>query len=638
MLGNNRAVELVLWAIAGHHRKFPPTAPPEDCNSEMIVYLSHPDFHNTLTLGTHELSLPDPPRFESDRKLKLTRINSSLREFEDAQEDAEVLMEAATDEEKRYVAVLKACLICADVAGSIGRRGSQSMDEWITQAFKCLPRPQQLESVVHKGLKGSELRPFQIQVAETTNRVVFVQAGCGSGKTSAAYLWAAQQAPGQRLFFCYPTTGTATEGFRDYLLDPSLDAELIHGRAEVDMEILGLGDDEPGREEDTKSGQGKAIEDSAGAMQQWSTPLVSCTVDTVLGLVQNHRRGIYAWPSIAGAALVFDEIHSYDDNLFSALVRFLTDVRGVRCLLMTASLPEPRLQTIRAALDGIGETLGGPIDGPEDLQLLKRYRREYNDSPWDRVENVLSERKKVLWVVNTVAEAMSLAEHPRAKKLRPTLYHSRFRYIDRVARHRDVIEAFAKADAPAFAITTQVAEMSLDLSADLLITHLAPIPALIQRLGRLNRRARPGRNDGIRPFIIIKPDGHLPYAQDQLQEASAWLASLGDEELSQADLAAHWIAQPVPSSDRVDHFVWLDGGFVTETRPLRIASPGIDIILQADRVAVESRQRRSEEVRIPMPPPRTGLNWRAWDEVAFCRVPPEGLITYDERKGAEWKR
>ena len=41
-------------------------------------------------------------------------------------------------------------------------------------------------------------------------------------------------------------------------------------------------------------------------------------------------------------------------------------------------------------------------------------------------------------------------------------------------------------------VCSQVAEMSLDLSADLLVTDLAPAPALIQRLGRLNRRAEDG--------------------------------------------------------------------------------------------------------------------------------------------------
>ena len=31
----------------------------------------------------------------------------------------------------------------------------------------------------------------------------------------------------------------------------------------------------------------------------WSTPVVPCTVDTVLGLVQNNKRGLFAWPALA---------------------------------------------------------------------------------------------------------------------------------------------------------------------------------------------------------------------------------------------------------------------------------------------------------------------------------------------------
>ena len=101
-----------------------------------------------------------------------------------------------------------------------------------------------------------------------------------------------------------------------------------------------------------------AAVDLSGALDHWSTPLVSCTVDTVLGLVQNNRRGIYLWPSVAGAAVVFDEIHSYDDDLFGALLRFLRDVRGIPCLLMTASLPDWRLQRIKDELSGVGEIIG----------------------------------------------------------------------------------------------------------------------------------------------------------------------------------------------------------------------------------------------------------------------------------------
>ena len=46
--------------------------------------------------------------------------------------------------------------------------------------------------------------------------------------------------------------------------------------------------------------------------QSWGAPIVTGTVDTVLGIVHNQRRAIYSWPGICNAAFVFDEIHSYD--------------------------------------------------------------------------------------------------------------------------------------------------------------------------------------------------------------------------------------------------------------------------------------------------------------------------------------
>jgi CRISPR-associated endonuclease/helicase Cas3 len=641
-LSGPHSIELMLWALAGHHRKFPPPDPPVGAEPAMKVYLSHPDFRAALALGTRDLGLGEPPTFTSDRTLKLTHLGGGmLGEFKDAQEEAQALMRTLSAEERRFVAALKACLICADVAGSIGRRGTETMVDWIPVAFERAPTVEQLEGIVTRKLGPYPRRPFQEEVAGRQERVVLVRAGCGSGKTLAAYLWAAHRAPGRRLFFCYPTTGTATEGYRDYLIDPTLGAELVHGRAEVDMTILGLGDDEPGLVGDrgTENQPGRAAADSAGALEQWSTPLVSCTVDTVLGLVQNNRRGLYAWPSIAGSACVFDEIHAYDDALFAALLRFLADVRGVPCLLMTASLPEPRLRMIGATLADLGEGLA-EVAGPTDLEGLKRYRREQRgdiESAWEMVQQTLARDGKVLWVVNTVDAALRLADDPRATRAGAILYHSRFRYRDRVERHKEVIDAFKAEGRPALAITTQVAEMSLDLSADLLVTHLAPIPSLIQRLGRLHRRAEFENPLRSRPFLILEPDGPLPYTEGQLDEARRWLESLGDGDLSQAELVEKWLITPEPPTDRRDQFIWLDGGFVTEPRPLRESTPGIEVILSSDREDVELRRRRPEEVRIPMIVPN-GTDWRCWPEVAFCKIPPTDRIEYDARKGARWRR
>ena len=197
--------------------------------------------------------------------------------------------------------------------------------------------------------------------AQCDSPVVYVKAGCGSGKTLAAYLWAGANYPTRRLYFCYPTTGTATEGFRDYLHAPEAEAELwendqssqrirelgprlFHSRRDVDFEIiLSTADDTPRSDADLLA--------RLESLEAWATPVVACTVDTALGLVQNGKRGLFAWPALARSAFVFDEIHAYDDRLFGALLRFLRELPGLPALLMTASLPANREQALREVIE-----------------------------------------------------------------------------------------------------------------------------------------------------------------------------------------------------------------------------------------------------------------------------------------------
>src|SRR5262249_56216039 len=135
------------------------------------------------------------------------------------------------------------CLIAGDVAGSALPREVEDKterEEWIARAFGNVPPPGRIQRIVDRRRGTQPLYKFQEAVAASTSPVTFVRAGCGSGKPLAAYLWASTQHPGRRLYFCYPTTGTATEGYRDYLHAPEedFDADLFHGRAAVDLDIL----------------------------------------------------------------------------------------------------------------------------------------------------------------------------------------------------------------------------------------------------------------------------------------------------------------------------------------------------------------------------------------------------------------
>ena len=239
----------------------------------------------------------------------------------------------------------------------------------------------------------------------------------------------------------------------------------------------------------------------------------------------------------AQSAFVFDEIHAYDDRLFGALLRFLRDLPGLPSLLMTASLPKAREEALQAMLKEHRGIDLVPIAGPTELEELPRYKKTMlkNNDPLPLVRETLKNCGKVLWVCNTVKRVMDAAN--RTSDCLPLIYHSRFKYEDRVQRHKAVIDTF-KENGAALAICSQVAEMSLDLSADLLVTDLATVPALIQRLGRLNRRAK--RGNVTKPFVVIEPENHLPYAPADLDAARVWFAKLTPDDISQKQLAEAW--------------------------------------------------------------------------------------------------
>jgi CRISPR-associated endonuclease/helicase Cas3 len=660
---------IMLWAVAGHHpafhRQSPPTDVPDSAGSEMSLLIGHTDFQSCLDwLGeAFDLDTSVTPRL-NDATLVLSEALSQIHReavIEPAQLWTTWRDERRTPGMSAFVAAVKNCLVAADVAGSALPReiaDPLQRQHWITSSLQRVPVKSDFDAIIADRLTVTtngvsvthELRPFQRDVADLAGEVTLVKAGCGSGKTLAAYHWARERHPNRRLYMCYPTTGTATEGFRDYVFDenshsPKFGAHLFHGRADVDVKlILNVTDQfDDSDDEDALT----RIE----SLDAWSTPIVTCTVDTVLGVMQNNRRGLYSWPALAGAAFVFDEVHSYDADLFGALLRFVRDLRGLPILLMTASLPESRMKRLRNVVARRGTTLV-EIGGPSELETLPRYHRGPEVDGDELVAEVLKELRrtdrpgKVLWVCNTVNRALEAADRCRVAGLEPLIYHSRFRYEDRVRQHGRVIDAFRSDCEPALAICTQVAEMSLDLSASLLVTELAPISALIQRLGRLNRRAKTV-GDPTMPFIVTLPvdkNGKLsalPYSNDDLMQSKTWLENL-PKQITQRDLVEVWESLPKPAKaeEITLDCMWLDGGPRREVKELRQASPGITVVLQRDLATLQSLDplqcKRLAEVLLPMPTPPDALNWRNWPLFKGVRVALDQFVDYQPDRGAKW--
>ncbi|NJO74203.1 MAG: CRISPR-associated helicase Cas3' [Leptolyngbyaceae cyanobacterium RM1_406_9] len=554
-------------------------------------YIHHPYFRKLIRYGVKSLGLPNQiqlPRAIPERwgvgAIKREKRQAILDEFAKWEPDTTLL------------AVIKALLIAGDSIGSASAQVSIDIYKWIKDELDATLTETDLQKVIDARRGEHPLRQFQIDLKEKSTRVTMARAGCGTGKTLGAYNWAQKHAIGRKLFFCYPTTGTSTEGFLDYVQD-EVESVLLHSRSEVDLELAKTGEEVDNGDETVNETAQKL-----NSFKAWGAKVSICTVDTVLGLLQCNRRPMYCFPAIANAAFVFDEVHCYDDALFGALLRFLKVVKAP-VLLMSASFLPTQVEAIRAAVSDRVEI----IKGPQDIEEKPRYRFHERQTPdWERVQQELANGGKVLWVCNQVNTAIGIYEHAKGLGLNVLLYHSRFRYSDRVKHHRAVVDGF-KQDAPVLAVTTQVAEMSLDLSATLLVTQNADPAGLIQRLGRLNRQYCSHALDAMFYPEDEKMIG-FPYSQEELDTGLALVQTFTDE-VNQAQLAA-WLEQLKVLSKPKEHFVLLDGKWRSYPAPLREAGYTVTALLEQDKATIATLQS-SDLPRYTVPLPTKNI--KGWE-------------------------
>ncbi|MBF2017640.1 MAG: CRISPR-associated helicase Cas3' [Rivularia sp. T60_A2020_040] len=659
----NANLMIAVWAAMGHHLKIGlgKDKKPSGCiaeissgtGDELKIYTSHSDFQTILKMGIRDLELPKklpelPNEIWTKDELK-EALNNLRNEFNDFEPDWE---------QQRLIAAVKATVIAADLAGSALPLGEENFKEWIEEVLSLQLSKQDLQKLVKQRLNGKKLRPFQELVANSKHRVTLVKAGCGTGKTVAAYAWGQKWAVGRKLFFSYPTTGTASQGYIDYAHETEIESALMHSRADLDRELLFSGD----------SDDSEGIESRLMAFQAWRKKLIVCTVDSVLGLIQNNRKPLYSWAALAKAAFVFDEVHAYDTRLFGALLKFIKAFRGAPILLMSASFTPEQLTAIYQILSEQREDLGEPISGPKELEELPRYDINYISEVnnfdeltevWEPVITALRNKQKVLWVTNSVKTCIEiyrtaknkLAEKVPELNITPLIYHSRFRYKDRLKKHQAVIEGF-KEDKPILAITTQVCEMSLDLSADLLVSAMAPAAALIQRLGRLNRRMIKVEEKA-KPAIIYPWDNSKPYEKVELSTGEKLVQEFADKTgISQQDLAEFAASL---NSEEIKQIKsnWLEDNWCSYQDSLRESGYTITVILGEDETEIwkiaeqkeqESIQRGKKTSRMKLfkqeaqkwtVPIRIEKDYYEWKRRGFYPVTPSGRIPYSEEVGAE---
>ena len=335
---------------------------------------------------------------------------------------------------------------------------------------------------------------------------------------------------------------------------------------EVAVDGVGLtsgGEDEPGE---------LVAEDWFTRRRGLLAPFGAGTVDQVLTAAIRSSHVFVRLAGLSGKVIIFDEVHSYDVHMSMLMDRLLWWLGTLRVpvILLSATLSSGKQQRLAGSWQA-GALGRDPGQAPPAAPGFRAYPRvtwvdsagrapveqAVGISPLNddrRVELVrVAFSDHVAWALeraregqcvaivhNVVRHAVAaweellrqLAGLREAERPVTILLHGRLTDVDRAQAEAAVRRMFGPSTDPgalerpaqAVVIGTQVLEQSLDLDFDVMVSAMAPVDSLIQRMGRIQRH----RHDGGRPPMRMALTGvehrrrrvtFLPYTTRVYDEA-----------------------------------------------------------------------------------------------------------------------
>jgi len=207
---------------------------------------------------------------------------------------------------------------------------------------------------------------------------------------------------------------------------------------------------------------------------------------------------------------------------------------GARCAFLSATLPRFLEVLIQGALNMQQMTVEPDPRCATDAEILGRkrhlVRRRSGSVRGLGLDDLTDERTLV--ICNHVRTAQETFERLRHRCDDAVLLHGRFCRRDRAMHERRVTAA----SPPRLVVATQVVEVSLDIDFERLIAEPAPIDALVQRMGRVNR-------SGFRtpaPVEILERQSspHALYDKALVEQSVRGILEISTGPLSEHDLVS----------------------------------------------------------------------------------------------------
>ncbi len=413
-------------------------------------------------------------------------------------------------------------------------------DRWMPQIFNLQPA----DFSSQFGFPPNAMQRAVVEIASGSKApgMMIIEAHMGNGKTEAALAAAeilASRNGNGGAYFGLPSQATANGLFpriktwaENQSWEESHTLELLHGAAFLNEKFQTLVENEGNIGED--------LQEEGVFVHKWfeggKTGLLADfavgTIDQLLMAALKKKHVMLRMLGLVGKVVVIDECHAYDAYMNQYLDRVLNWLGryNVPVILLSATLPSIRREQLvkayvygksRKAVKNISLcSKGYPLitwtEGLNSFQREIDVNKVSLEVCISRVEEnqiIQTLKKKLRYggcagvIVNTVRYAQLLADtiERELSDCEVVLFHSRFTMADRAEIEKKILNRVGKDSTPEqrnhfIVIGTQVLEQSLDVDFDLLITQLAPMDLLLQRIGRLHRHKR------VRPENLVRAE------------------------------------------------------------------------------------------------------------------------------------
>lgn len=393
--------------------------------------------------------------------------------------------------------------------------------------------------------KEDELYEHQRNALGTEDSAILI-APTGSGKTEAAMLWATKQVLDKsipRLFYALPYQASMNAMYdRLNAISPGK-VGLLHSRSLLAM-YRRLMEQEYAPELAVQ--KARWLRNLSKLRYQ---PIQIFSPYQMLKAAYQLKGYEAMLVDFAGSAFIFDEIHAYEPERFALILEFLRFLREklkASFFVMSATLPSVIQKHLKDAL-------GSPALIQSSKEVFQRFTRHkvnllkgelLSDEGLAKIKDFYKKGKSVLVTCNTVSLAQEVynrlsSDVPEESLI---LVHSRFNGLDRLGKEQKIIELTglkSKKRRPVIVVSTQVVEVSLNIDLDVLFSDPAPLEALLQRFGRVNR----GGRAGIAPvYVFTEPNnGQGVYSTDLVKEAIKVLYNYADGNLLNEGAVQGWL-------------------------------------------------------------------------------------------------